>query len=428
MSATLKEKRAELDAKRKSLHSLYEEGGGLGSLDLEKIKSLGEISEDEKLHELRKRSEEIDRIGKSVHTLAELVEADKKRKLEESSTSEEDLKHQEDIDNGNADAPVVKSLGTLITELPAFKKLASGDKSNQKEELKMSHRETEVSYKATFTTSAGWPPESIRIPGLVIPFARQEAAVIDVIPTGSTTMQMVKYMEETTRTDAAAERAEEGEYLESQYALTERESPVRNLGHRVPVTDEQLEDVAGIRSYLDSRLVSGLRRRVSNQIINGAGTGILLRGILHTTNVGQENEKASPNPGDTVHETIFRAMTKVQVAGFANPNIVIIHPNDWMEIRLQKTDDGVYLFGNPDVRGSTMVWGIPRLVTQEIAAKKVITCDTSMCQIYNRRGIEVQMGYNGTDFINGRVTIRAGLRLAFVVYRPPAFVVSDLQA
>ena len=175
-------------------------------------------------------------------------------------------------------------------------------------------------------------------------------------------------------------------------------------------------------------MVSGLRRRVSNQIINGAGTGILLRGILHTTNVGQENEKASPNPGDTVHETIFRAMTKVQVAGFANPNIVIIHPNDWMEIRLQKTDDGVYLFGNPDVRGSTMVWGIPRLVTQEIAAKKVITCDTSMCQIYNRRGIEVQMGYNGTDFINGRVTIRAGLRLAFVVYRPPAFVVSDLQA
>ena len=95
-----------------------------------------------------------------------------------------------------------------------------------------------------------------------------------------------------------------------------------------------------------------------------------MRGILHTANVGEERRRLLPTLDDNVHETIFRAMVKVQVAGFANPNIVIMHPNDWREIRLQKTDsDGVYLFGNPDVRGSTMVWGIPRLITQEIAAK-----------------------------------------------------------
>ena len=258
MGATLKELRAEADAKRKALYSIEEEGKtSSGELDLDKIKSLGEISRDEKLHEIRKRHEELDRIGKSVETLAATEEARKKRRLEESSKTEEDLKHQEDIDNGRVAPPVVKSLGERVTALPAFKRLSSGDKSYQKVTLNMSERETEVSLKATFSTTAGWPPESIRIPGLVIPFARQEAAVIDVIPSGSTNMQMIKYMEETTRTDAAAERAEEGEYPESGYALNEKESPVRNIGHRVPVTDEQLEDVAGIRSYLDSRLISG---------------------------------------------------------------------------------------------------------------------------------------------------------------------------
>ena len=38
------------------------------------------------------------------------------------------------------------------------------------------------------------------------------------------------------------------------------------------------------------------------------------------------------------------------------------------------------------------------------------------------------MGFNADDLANGRQTIRAGMRMAFVVYRPSAFVVSDLQA
>ena len=111
MSATLKELRVEADAKRKALYSIEEEGKtSSGALDLDKIKSLGEISTDEKVHEIRKRREELNRIGKSVHILAELEEDRKKRSLEESSTSEEDLKHQEDIDNGRAECPRSTSL------------------------------------------------------------------------------------------------------------------------------------------------------------------------------------------------------------------------------------------------------------------------------------------------------------------------------
>jgi hypothetical protein len=39
----------------------------------------------------------------------------------------------------------------------------------------------------------------------------------------------------------------------------------------------------------------------------------------------------------------------------------------------------------------------------------------------HRAGIEVAVGYNGTDFTNGRKTVRAGMRVALAIYRAAAF-------
>ena len=311
-------------------------------------------------------------------------------------------------------------MGQAVVESQAFKSLKSHGKGNYSSEVDVAPD----ALKATFQTSAGWAPLSIRIPGMVVPFAVQEPMVVDVVPSAATMQAAVVYMEETTRTQAAAERAEGGEYVESAFALTQRSQAVVSVGHRVPVTDEQLEDVVAVRSYLDSRLVAGLRERLSSQMLNGAGTGVLLRG-LWTAATGTEQEASS---NDSVHETIYRAMVKVQTTAFRNANMVIIHPNDWREIRLSKTNEGIYLFGNPDVRGSTTVWGIPRTVTTEITENSVLVGDMMECAFYTRRGIMVETGYVADDFSHGRITIRAGVRGAMVTYRPAAFIKVTLQS
>ena len=375
MNSKLRAMRAEVTAKREALHNLHQEAGGSDELDLSKIKSLGEIDDGAKLHELRKRHEEIDRLTKEATDYAAVVEAAKRQEVEEKAAEQADADEPKTL---TGEAAETKSLGEIVTESAAFKAFTAN-----KAGMHGSDEPGEAAVKATFATGAGWAPETIRIPGLVIPFAVQEPMVVDVVPSAMTSQAAVVYMEENQRAnagrDAAAERAEEGEYVESTYSLIERSQTVRSIGHRVPVTDEQLEDVPAVRSYLDSRLTDGLRRRLSYQLLNGAGTGVLLRGLLVATNV-TENEAAS---NDSPHDTIFRAIIKIATGAFSDANVVILHPNNWRDIRLQRygtaTNQGGYLFGNPDVRGVTTVWGIPRVLSTEIAENSALTGDFMQC-------------------------------------------------
>ena len=126
--------------------------------------------------------------------------------------------------------------------------------------------------KADFTLQVqGWAPENIRT-GRVVLDATRPIQAIDIFPPGQTDQHSVVYMEETTFTPAAAERAESAAYAEATFELTERTSRVRSIGASVPVTDEQLADVPAVRSYLNQRLTFGVRQRLDGQILVGNGT------------------------------------------------------------------------------------------------------------------------------------------------------------
>src|SRR3546814_15760688 len=93
----------------------------------------------------------------------------------------------------------------------------------------------------------------------------------DIIPVAQTGQDTIKYMEETTRTHAAAEKAEGAAFAESTFAFTERTSPVQKVTDSLPVTDEQLEDVAFMSSYISGRLTFGIRseeRRVGKEWVS----------------------------------------------------------------------------------------------------------------------------------------------------------------
>jgi hypothetical protein len=41
--------------------------------------------------------------------------------------------------------------------------------------------------------------------------------------------------------------------------------------------------------------------------------------------------------------------------------------------------------------------------------------------LFERRGVDVQVGYSGTQFLEGKRTVRADVRMALVFFRPAAF-------
>jgi HK97 family phage major capsid protein len=274
-----------------------------------------------------------------------------------------------------------------------------------------------VGLKTTLTEAAGWAPQAIRT-GQVIPFATRPIQLLDLLPGGNTTQSAIVYMEETTFTPAAAETAEGSAFPEAALAYTERNVPVRKIPVFIPVTDEQLEDVGQVQGLLNQRLPFFVMQRLDGQILNGNGTAPNLFGILNVSGIQTQARGTDPAP-----DAAYKALVKCRVTGRANPNAFIFHPTDWQNIRLLRTADGIYIFGNPSDPGPDRLWGLPVAQSDAGSAGTAVAGDfAGFSQLVERRGITIKVSDSHSDFfIKGTQAIRADYRCAIVWYRPAAF-------
>lgn len=428
---TLKELREKLAAKQNELAKVFEEAKtDDGEYDYTRVKCLGVEDGPQKSITV------AEKVGAMDAELNELAEKAEKLEAAEQAAKNQAAREQAvkrppfpvgDRGNHPSVSERLKSLGEMIAEQKDYqdwaKRGAPGGIDFQFDDMLPSDMLAKgmafdtLRSKALFETGAGWAPESIRLPGFVEAPTRP-LQIIDIIPMAETGMEQIVYMEETTRTHAAAETAEGGTFAESTFALTERSSPVRKTTDSVPVSDEQLEDVPMAQSYLNGRLTFGLRQRLDSQIQVGDATGSNLRGIKNTVGIQTQAKGADPIP-----DAYFKAMTKVRVTGRATPTHHIIHPTNWESVRLLRTADGIYIWGNPSEAGPERLWGLPLVQSDAEAAGTgyVGSFLPPWISLFEKRGIDIQIGYVGTQFVEGKRTIRGDMRHALVLFRPAAF-------
>jgi capsid protein len=205
------------------------------------------------LEEINSRNSELTELGKK-YDLARMEE-----------------KNAQELEGYNKPAPSVphaavkseapknesKSVGEMFVESVAFKGYSGG-----RSPVAM----LDIDVKTLMETGAGWAPENLRT-GRVELKPERQPRVVDLLPKFSTNMAAIKYMEETTFTNNAVEKAEGAAAGEAALALTERTSNVRKIPVLLPVTDEQMEDVEGIRDYINNRLKLMLEQRLDLQIV-----------------------------------------------------------------------------------------------------------------------------------------------------------------
>jgi HK97 family phage major capsid protein len=327
---------------------------------------------------------------------------------------------------GDRDRPRVKTLGDLLAEEKSFQDwLAKGHPDGMTvsfDELpsdllaKAMLIET-LGSKALMSTGAGFAPESVRLPGFVEATTRP-LQLLDIIPISPTGQAVIKYMEETTRTHAGAEKAEGAAYAESTFAFTEKSSDVRKLTDSLPITDEQLDDVPMMTGYVNGRLLFGVRQRLDTQVYIGDGNAPNLRGLANTVGIQTQARGADPVP-----DAFFKAMTKIRVTGRAIPTHHVMHPTDWQNIRLLRTADGIYIWGSPSESGPERLWGLPVVQAEQRAAGSGMTgsFQPAWISLFERSGVDIQVGYVNAQFGEGKRTVRGDMRAALVVFRPAAF-------
>jgi len=379
--------------------------------DFTRVKVYGEgLSTVAVAEKVREDNAEMDELSKQMETLRAAQYAFKRL-----SAPADEIVHPPNGPGKSYREPAErKTLGQRIVATEQFK--AWGAQKGQKTGEIFIPDYGLAELKTLFETTAGWSPESVRS-GRLVEAVTRPAQILDIIPPGTVSQAAYVYMEETTRTQAAAEKAEGATYAESAFVLTERSETVRKITDSVPVTDEQLEDVSAAQSYLDMRIRFGLRQRLDNQIIQGDGIAPNLTGILNKSGIQTQAKGADPVP-----DAFFKAMTLVRVTGRAIPTAVLIHPNDWQGIRLLRTADGIYIWGNPSEAGPERLWGLPVVVSDVLTENTgLVGGFADWCQLLERRGILVEVGFTGTQFVEGKQTIRASLRVAFAIYRAAAF-------
>jgi HK97 family phage major capsid protein len=273
--------------------------------------------------------------------------------------------------------------------------------------------------------SAGALLEPLRIPGIIAPPDR-ELRVRGLITPGRTSSSSIEYVQETGFTNNAAMVAETAQKPESTMKFAEETTPVRTMAHWVHASKQILDDVPQLVSYIDARLRYGLALVEDAQLLLGDGTGQNLLGIIPQATAFDESRRKA---GDTKIDTLRRAMTQARLAQYPVSGFVM-HPNDWEDIELTKTDDGAYLFANPQGLAGPTLWGRPVVETDAMPEGEFLTGAFRLgAQVFDREDANVEISTEDRDnFIKNMITIRAEERLALAVYRPEAFITGEFDA
>ena len=319
----------------------------------------------------------------------------------------------------NGAAEKQDSAGELLTKSDSFKAMQEGRSKFARVELKT------AIVNATGQNQPLVPSQ--RVVG-IINNPNRVLTIRDLLPVGRTTSNLVEYTKENVFTNNAGPQYSSPDYEnvtkpESGITFTLASAAVATLAHFIPVSRQVLDDSAQLESYVNGRLVYGLKLEEEDQLLNGNGTSGNLGGLLKSGNFTAYNRAVT---GDTKLDTIRRALTQAQLSEFT-ADAIVLNPADWETIELQKSSYGEYIFGGDmgpiDALGPR-IWGKRVVATNSITAGTFLVGSFMMgAQIWDRQDAAVQISYeDGDNFKKNMATILAEERLALTVYRPAAFI------
>lgn len=317
-----------------------------------------------------------------------------------------------------------KSLGEQFVESPAFKSYAEMNEGERKNvRASFSTKATITSATTDAAGSAGAGMAVSRQPLDLLP--RQRLTVRDLLPQVPITTGTVEVPVQKAFTNGAGMVAEGGTKPSSDEQLELKTFNARTIAHWIKASRQIVDDVPQLRGLIDSDLIYGLKLVEESQLLNGDNTGQNLYGMIP-----QATAYSAPIVISDINkiDVIGLALLQAALANYAGDGI-IMHPGDWLEIRLLKDADGNYIFGPPGTVVEPRLFGVPVVPTPSIASKKFLVGEFQRAAtIYDRWEARVEVGFVNDDFIKNLITVLGEERLAFAVRRPAALFYGDFDS
>ena len=284
--------------------------------------------------------------------------------------------------------------------------------------------------KADMTTADNFTGEVIpadRVPGYKFDPTRL-VHMRQLIPQGSTTSDVVRFVKESAYTNGVAPKAEGTAVAQSDFDFTATDANVQKIGTYFRISEEMLNDTPQLTSYLSARAPEKLLEVEDAQILNGNGTAPNLSGII--TDAADFAAGGFANAIESANEfdVLTVALNQLALANYA-ADYIMINPTDFHKILLLKSSQNEYLVKDWNQGLQPRINGVPVVLNTAVTSDKYVLGNFGMgTQLWIRDNVGVEFfREDGTNVRDGFVTVRVQERVALTNYLPNAFVNGDFS-
>lgn len=292
------------------------------------------------------------------------------------------------------------------------------------------NRSASFEVKADMTIGADFTGDVIpadRVPGYKFDPTRS-VHVRQLIPTGSTDSDVVRYVKESGYTDGGAAKAEGATLGQSDFDMTATDANVRKIGTYFRISEEMLADTPQLTSYLSARAPEKLLSVEDDQILNGSGVAPNLSGIITDATDFAAGGFANAIESANEFDVLTVALNQLALANYS-ADYIMINPTDFHKILLLKSSQNEYLVKDWNQGLQPRINGVPVILSTAVTSDKYLVGNFGMgTQLWIRDNVGVEFSrFDSTNFRDGFVTVRIQERVALTNYLPNAFVNGDFS-
>lgn len=343
-----------------------------------------------------------------------------------------DLKKQ--ADEIGVELSKVKQMGTKM-EHP--KTLAEGVKeflSNPeiKSYIDNGARGTSIGVKTlvdmTMATAVTRPttPYNQLLGGLPVYAPERKISMTDIIPVGMTESETVTFNQEYEFEDGVTTLTENQATGKTSFKLRPVNLTAGRIGTHLIVSKRMLKNEKYLMSHIASRIPQQIKKAEDTQILNGAGAGADLIGLMQNASAFSVGTFAGTIPGAQQIDVLLVAISQLTQGNYQASGIVL-NPIDSAKIELIKNTSEDYTGQVKAVRGQDgilRITGIPVVETTAMTAGQFLVGDLRMaCEwlLFTPLTMSISDSHDKI-FLNNEVCINFEEEPVFPIYNPLMFV------
>lgn len=237
------------------------------------------------------------------------------------------------------------------------------------------------------------------------------------IPVGPESNGVVRYLDQTTQTRAAATRAESAAYPESAIAFQGYTLPIEKIGDSIPVTDETFRHTARLAAEIEMFLQTNVALAVESNLATGDGTTPNLKGVYTsaTAYTAPAAGLTDPNIYDLIVKMQEDITGNTTYGGKYMPDFALMNITDINAMKLKKDANNNYIIPPFASRDGRQVNGITVIESPFITANTMVLGDKRFARIYTDGEIELGAAYVASDWLQDVVSLKARRYLALLI-------------